>query len=244
MTKILYGHPVGTNAFEQESIELIEAVKSPGFEPVIRWLPVGPPHLEYHTYEHEALGGLLRMFVEAEQEGCAAGIIGCFYDGGLRELRELVRMPVVGMAEAALAVAATMGHKFSIIVGRRKWIPKMEDNAVMYGHGRRLASLRSVEMGIPDVQADSNAFFDACIREARLAVEQDGAEVVVLSECANPRFWERARRELDAPIVDPGVACWKWGEMVASMYEKVGYSHSKIGGYEAPPLGVEHQLQG
>ncbi|MCC6611969.1 MAG: hydantoin racemase [Anaerolineae bacterium] len=238
MTKILYANPVGSKSFDADTVRLIDAIKSPGYEPVVRALKEGPPHLEYHTYEHEALGGLLQLFVDAEAEGCAAGIIGCFYDGGLRELREMVRMPVVGMAEAALAVAATMGHKFSIIVGRRKWIPKMEDNAVMYGHGRRLASLRSVNMGIPDVEADPQAFFDACIREGRKAVEEDGAEVIVLSEIATPAFWEQARQELDAPIVDPGVACWKWAEMVASMYEKVGYSHSKIGGFEAPPVRV------
>lgn len=234
MKRILYVHPVGTTSFNQESEEFIEAVRSPEFEPVIRSLDQGPPHLEYHTYEHEALGPMLRLFKQAEQEGCSAGIIGCFYDGGLRELREYVKMPVIGMAEAALAYAATMGHKFSIIVGRRKWIPKMETNVLLYGHERRLASFRSVEMGIPDYQADSNLFFDRCITEARKAVYEDGAEVVVLSEYANATFWERARRELDFPIVDPGVVCWKFAEMAADMYDKIGYTHSKVGGYEAP----------
>lgn len=233
--KILYANPVGSTSFDQDTLELIEAIRAPEFEPIVRSLPQGPPHLEYHTYEHEALGPMLNLFREAEDEGCVAGIIGCFYDGGLRELREYAKMPVVGMAEASLYFAATMGHKFSIIVGRRKWIPKMEDNVILYGLERQLASFRSVEMGIPDVEADPERFFDRCIEEAKKAVYQDGAEVVVLSEFANRSFWNRANEELDFPIVDPGVACWKFAEMVGDMYERVGYTHSKVGGFEAPP---------
>ena len=178
---------------------------------------------------------MLQLFIDAENDGFSAGIIGCFYDGGLRELREIMNMPVVGMAEASLALAATMGHSFSIIVGRRKWIPKMHDNAVLYGHERRLASFRSVEMGIPEVLSDPDGFFDRCIEEANLAAKEDGAEVVVLSEMATPKFWERAEKESLVPIVDPGVACWKFAEMVADLYDRIGLSHSKYGGYEAPP---------
>jgi len=234
MKKILYVNPVGSDSFNQETEEFIEAVRSPEFEPVVRSLAEGPPHLEYHTYEHEAAGPLLRMLKEADDEGYCAGIIGCFYDGGLREARELVNMPIIGMAEGSLAYAATMGHKFSIIVGRRKWIAKMEQNVLLYGHERKLASFRTIDMGIPEYESNPGMFFDRCIEEAHKAVNEDGAEVVVLSEYANPEFWERAKRELEAPIVDPGVVCWKFAEMAADMYEKIGYSHSKVGGYEAP----------
>lgn len=233
--RILWVNPVGTSAFDAEAATLIEAVRRPAFLPTVRSLPDGPPHLEYHTYEHEALGPMLTLVSEADAAGFDGAIIGCFYDGGLRELREAVTMPITGMAEAALAYAATLGHRFSIIVGRRKWIPKMTDNAVLYGHERRLASCRAVGMGIPEVAADPEAFFDACIREARAAVTHDGAEVVVLSEIANPAFWERARDELDFPLVDPGVACWKWAELAADLYRITGYTTSKVGGYEAPP---------
>ena len=57
----------------------------------------------------------------------------------------------------------------------------------------------------------------------------------MLSEMTTPAFWERAAAEVDFPIVDPGVACWKWAEMVSDIYLRTGQSHSKIGGFEAPP---------
>jgi allantoin racemase len=236
MPEILWVNPVGSEAFDQETEELIEAIRSPSHQPRIRHLDAGPPHLEYHLYEHEAFSPMLQLMQEAEADGCAAGVIGCFYDGGLRELRESLSMPVVGMAEASLFLASTLGHRFSIIVGRKKWIPKMSDNLVLYGLERRLASFRSVEMGIPDVQADPDRFFKRVFEEGRRAVEEDGAEVIVLSEIATPAVWERAREELPVPLVDPGVACWKWAELVADLYERIGLSHSKVYGYEAPPL--------
>ena len=86
----------------------------------------------------------------------------------------------------------------------------MTDNAVLLGIDRRLASFRSVEMGIPEFIADPEKFFDATIDEARQAVQHDGAEVVVLSELTSAEFCERARAELPVPLVDPGMTCWKW----------------------------------
>lgn len=236
MAEILWVNPVGTGDFDADTLELIEAVRSPVHEPRVRHLEQGPPHLEYHLYEHEALAPMLELMREAESDGCGAGVIGCFYDGGLRELREALRMPVVGMAEASLLFAATLGHRFSIIVGRRKWIPKMSDNVLLYGLERRLASFRSVEMGIPDVLANPDRFFDRVLEEGRRAVAEDGAEVVVLSEITTPAFWERARSELPVPLIDPGVACWKWAELAADLYLGLGISHAKAYGYEAPPL--------
>ncbi len=235
MSEILWVNPVGSGAFDEETVALIDAVRAPQHAPRVRHLDEGPPHLEYHLYEHDALGGMLELMREAEADGCAAGIIGCFYDGGLRELREALTMPVVGMGEASMLLAATLGHRFSIIVGRRKWIPKMSDNVVLLGLERRLASFRSVEMGIPEVAANPKEFLDRVLREGRRAIEEDGAEVIVLSELTSPEFWPRAEAELPGPLVDPGVACWKWAELVADLYERVGLSHAKAFGHEAPP---------
>lgn len=235
MSEILWVNPVGSGAFDEEVSVLVDSIRSPEHHLRIRHLDVGPPHLEYHLYEHEALTPMLEHFREAEADGCAAGVLGCFYDGGLRELREALQMPVVGMGEAAMLLAATLGHRFSIIVGRRKWIPKMHDNAVLLGLDRKLASFRAVGMGIPELSADHDLFLDRVLAEGALAVEQDGAEVIVLAEHTSPEFNQRARAELPVPFVDPGVACWKWAELMADVYCRLGLTHVQRFGYEAPP---------
>jgi allantoin racemase len=88
---------------------------------------------------------------------------------------------------------------------------------------------------MPDFLADPDGFFDATIEAGLSAVEHDGAEVIVLSELTSPEFCERARRELPVPMVDPGLACWKWAEMMADLYERAGLTHVDGLGYEAPP---------
>ena len=202
----------------------------------MRHLDPGPPHLEYHLYEHEAFSGMLAHMQEAEADGCGAGIIGCFYDGGLRELRESLRMPVVGMAEAAMLYALTLGYRFSVIVGRRKWIPKMTDNVILGGYERRLASMRSVEMGIPEVAADPELFFDRVIVESRRAVAggrrrgrgavRDGHAGVLGAGRSGGRLPDRRSRRGLLEVGRDGCRHLPAG---------TGQSHSKIGGFESPP---------
>jgi len=236
VAEILWVNPVGSSAFDSETGDLIESIRSSQHRPRIRHLEVGPPHLEYHLYEHAAFEGMLNLMREAQTDGCGAGIIGCFYDGGLRELREALEMPVIGMGEASVLFATTLGHQFSIIVGRRKWIPKMRDNVILTGLERRLASFRSVEMGIPEMADDPNLFVERTIFESLKAVNDDGAEVIVLSELVPPALAVRAARELPVPLLDPGVACWKWAEMAADIYLKLGLSHRLAFGFEPPPM--------
>ena len=235
MTKILYINPVGHDRLDEATREWIESVRSGEVEVQVCSLESGPSNLEYYVYEHEVLTPMLRRLRIAEAEGYHAAVIGCFYDGGLREARESFRMPVIGMAESTLAYASTLGHKFSIIVGRRKWIRKMEENVILYGHSPKLASMRIVGMSIEQMEEDQSLFFDRCIEEAQLAIDNDGAEVVVLSEYTSAKFWARAKAEVTGPVSDSGVIAWKAAEMAASLYDTVGYSHSKVGGYEAPP---------
>src|SRR6185312_15510491 len=74
MAEILYVNPIGSGAFDQETIDLIDAIRSPQHTPRVRHLADGgPPHLEYHLYEHEAFSGMLQLMQEAEADGCGAG---------------------------------------------------------------------------------------------------------------------------------------------------------------------------
>lgn len=237
MANILWVNPVGTSDFDRETELMIDSIRSPVHTAQVSHLEHGPPHLEYHLYEHAALTPMLNLMRQAEAQGYGAGVIGCFYDGGLRELREGLTMPVVGMGEASVLLASTLGHRFSIIVGRRKWIPKMYDNVLLVGLDRRLASFRSVGMGIPEMAAAPSKFFNLVIETSRRAIEEDGAEVVILAELVPPDLRERAVKELSVPLLDPGLAAWKWAEMAADLYVKTGLSHARAFGYERPPEG-------
>jgi allantoin racemase len=235
MGTIWWINPVGTAAFDEETTLAIEAVCAPHHHAVVRHLEHGPPHLEYREHGQQVITPVIELVREAEAAGAHAAVLGCFFDGGLRELRECVRMPVVGMGEASMLLASTLGHRFSVIVGRRKWVAHIEQNALLSGMDRHLASVRSVDMSIPEAQADPDSFFSRVREAARVAVDRDGAEVIVLAEIAPPGFARLLRDELGVAFVDPGMASWKWAEMMADLYEREAVSHAGIGDYEPLP---------
>jgi len=238
MVKIVWILPVGIGTYDERMLSYIKRIKRPDVEAEVCHLKSGlPDSLEYHYYEHLVADDLLRKIMDYERKGFSAAIIGCFYDGGLREARELVRMPVVAEEEACIHVAATLGHKFSIIVGRRKWLPKMEDNVRLYGLSDKLASIRPVEYSTSQMAADRKGYLDAVRREAEKAIKGDGAEVIVLSEEASFDFEDlmKLQSELRVPILDPLIVTWKFAELMADLYHCANITHSKLAAYEAPP---------
>jgi len=201
----------------------------------IQGFGIGLPNLEYSFYEHLAAHQVIRRSVNAEREGFDAIVIGCFYDPGLRAARELVRIPVVGVSEAALHVAAMLSAgRFSILVGRRNWIPRMAENARSYGLESRIASWRVMGLTVPDMR-DRDKTQAAILREAKAALQEDLAEVICLGCTGMAGQAQYAQEALGVPVLDPVVMGLKMAEFRAELWKRFGISHSKIGGYAPPP---------
>jgi len=213
----------------QELAEPSTIVDGTGFES-------GTRNLEYEFYEHLAIHKIIEKAVNAEKDGYDAVAIGCFYDPGLREARELVKIPVVGVCEASLHVASMItAGKFSVLVGRRKWVSKMADNARNYGFESRIASWRALNLTVLNMR-DREKTQAAILREARAAVEDDLAECVVLGCTEMAEHAKKAQEELGVPVLDPLLMGLKVAELRATLWRRFGISQSKIGGYEAPPM--------
>lgn len=233
--KILYIDPVGEGVVE-EGLRYLLNHKRDKTELKMLALPRGPEHLEYRYYEALVLVDILHLVQESERQGFSATIIGCFYDVGLQAAREVSQsMPVVAPCEASVHLAATMGDRFSIIVGRRKWIPEMRENVLEYGMKERLASFKSVDLGVLEFHQDEQETAARFRRAAREAVELDGAEVIILGCTATYGFYEELQKELGVPVIDSMIASLKAAEFAGELASRLGWSHSKIGGYESPP---------
>jgi allantoin racemase len=233
--KILYIDPVGVEVVA-EGHEFLSEQKRDSTELTMVTLPRGPEHLEYRYYEALVLVDILHLVMEAEQQGFDAAVIGCFYDVGLHDAREVAeRMVVVAPCEASVNIASTLGHKFSVIVGRRKWIPEMEENVIRYGMGEKLASFKSVDLGVLEFHQDEEETARRFIQVGREAIEHDGAEVLVLGCTATYGFYRELQEELGVPVIDSMIAAFKTAEFAADLKNRFGWSQSKIGGYESPP---------
>jgi allantoin racemase len=235
--RILYINPVGTKVMDAAMLRELRGAAAKGTEVDLVSMQRGPQHVEYHYYESLVLADVLHKVKEAENDGYDAAVLGCFYDLGLQESRELSeRMVVTAPAESAMLLACSLGYKFSIIVGRRKWIPQMHDTAVRYGLKDRLASFRTIDMGVLEFQRDHAKTSRAQIDEGRKAIELDGAEVLILGCTAEFGFWQKLQKELGVPVLDPVITPLKYAEHLVTLRDSYGWSHSKVGSYESPPL--------
>ena len=233
--RVLYIDPVGEGVVE-EGLEFLTAHKREETELRMVSLPRGPEHLEYRYYEALVLVDILHLVKEAEKQGFDAAIIGCFYDVGLQAAREIAeRMPVIAPCEASVYIASTLGDKFSIIVGRRKWVPEMMENVTRYGMRERLASFKAVDLGVLEFHEDEEETARRFRGVAREAIERDGAEVIILGCTATYGFYQELQEELAIPVIDSMIAALKTAEFAAELKNRLGWSHSKIGAYESPP---------
>ena len=66
-------------------------------------------------------------------EGCDAVLLACFGDPGLFALREVSKLPVIGLAEASMQAAVERGGRFGIVTGGARWKPMLERFVAMLG---------------------------------------------------------------------------------------------------------------
>ena len=66
---------------------------------------------------------MLALVREAEQRGYQAVIIACFSDPGLDAAREATDLPVVGIQDAAMHLAAQLGYQFSVLTTMKHRTP-------------------------------------------------------------------------------------------------------------------------
>ena len=159
----------------------------------------GPASIECEFEHAMAVPDTLRLIVDAEREGVAAVVVDCMADPGVRPGRELVRIPVVGPAEASMHLACQLGHRFSIVTTEARSVPEFENQARAAGLAERLASVRWVDIPVLDLASEPKALLSApLIDESVSAIEADGAHVIVFGCTGMLGFAEGVRDGLVA----------------------------------------------
>lgn len=234
--RILWIDPIGTDVFSHDMLNILNKARRPENQvDVVSLAEKRPKHLEYHAYEGLVVADIIRLTFQAASRYDAV-VIGCFYDVGLREAREVSgRAVVTAPCQSATAIASNLGNTFSVLVGRRKWIPKMRENVRLYGHEHAMVSMRPLELGVHDFQADHDLTCDRLLTEGHKAIHQDGAEVLILGCTAEYGFNQKMQEELGVPVVDAVTAPFKYAEFLAELADRFGWYPSRMWGSEAPP---------
>ena len=237
MPRIIYIDPVGPEGACHSLKEGLERIKHKETEVEFIHLNRGPRHLEYRYYESLIIPDLLHIIKDLEKKNYDAAIIGCFYDPGLLAAKEISnRIIITAPAEASIHLAATLGYKFSIIVGREKWIPRMMENIEFYGLKDKLASFKTLGLGALEFNKDEVSTKKKLKEKAIEAVEQDRAEVIVLGCTMQFGFYKELQEYIKVPVIDPIIASFKYAEYLVELRDRFGWQISKRYAFESPPF--------
>jgi Asp/Glu/hydantoin racemase len=128
-------------------------------------------------------------------------VIACFGDPGLRQLRNRLAIPVIGMADASCHVACQLGQHFGIVTGGAAWAPMLRRFVDEIGLMSRMSGIHTLdETGDALSAAPERALSMIAqkVDEARI----NGADVVILGGAGLVGFAKRLQSESKVPLLD------------------------------------------
>ncbi len=230
-------NPMATEKFNNLIQEYLDRHTSPGYKISIRNIAYGGelPTSEYYVCVSAPY--IVEEMLKAEKEGYAGIIVGCFGNPAVREAREVVNIPIVGPGEAACHLACLLGDRISIL-GTGAIIPhkglKLNEKyhhqfytsiwreVQAQGLLGRVISIRttgrSSEGGTGAfAEAGLESEYEALLKQGVKAIEEDGADVLVLGCALMMGVADKLQKELGVPVVDSTLAAIKFVEMLISM---------------------------
>lgn len=164
---------------------------------------VGPSLITNETELAIAADGV-RASVEAIGEPKPDGIIiAAFGDPGLEAAREIAGCAVVGIAEAAMREAALNSRPFSVVTTTPHLASAIRKRAEHYGHGDSLLSVRITDGDVFRTMADARGLLDALEATARRAINEDGAQAIVVGGGPLSDAARDLSDRIGIPVIEP-----------------------------------------
>ncbi|MFJ4037064.1 aspartate/glutamate racemase family protein [Microbacterium sp. NPDC090007] len=231
--RILLINPNTSRAMTAKIADAARGVAGPGIEIDAVCPATGAAAIETHLDEIEAAAAVAEL-VAADRDGGSpadAYVIACFGDPGLDAARELVTVPVVGIAEAAMHLAAVSGRHFGVVTTLSRTLGRARDLVARYGMERSCVSLAATGIPVLDLE-DTTSAAVATIAGLSAEAAEGGADVVVLGCAGMADLCAELTARVGVPVVD-GVAA---AVGVASGMVRMGLGTSKRDEYASPPV--------
>ena len=178
--------------------------------------------------------GILEVGQSAQEEGFDAVCIDTMSDSGVAALRSVLDIPVIGPGRASMLTAMLLGSRFSVVTMWKHWFHLYEKTIGDLGISDHVASIRSIDVA-PDNQAllagKEEDIFPLLLAEAEAAINEDGAEVILLGSTTMHQAHQFLSSSLDVPVINPGPLTYKLVEAMLGL----GLSHSRAA-YPASPV--------
>lgn len=210
--KIIIPIPMNQAGVDNRASQLPAHLILPGFHP--EFVPVAKG-ASLGDSDYDALlmdFSVMQAGIHAQDEGYSAVCIDTVSNSGLAALRSRLDIPVVAPRMAAFHIACMLGKKFSVITMWDEWFPLYEKTLTEYQLWPRVASLRSIKTR-PDLkellEGKEEVVFAKLEAEARRAMDEDGADVIVLGSTTMHQSHSYLVERLPIPVINPGQIAYK-----------------------------------
>lgn len=215
---------------------------SPGTEIEVLTAPFGVAYIE--TRFESMIGAYATAQLAAEHhERFDAVIVAAFGDPGLSALREILPIPVTGLTEAALASAHLLGNRISVIAISQRIQAWYREVITGYGFGSRLASIRALDRPLSSIGGIQEEHAQALKALADRAVDEDGADVIVLAGAPLAGLARTLRGQLPVPVVDGVSSAVRHAETLVALQPGL----ARRGSFAPPPekanRGLPHAIE-
>jgi allantoin racemase len=229
--KILVINPNTTAEMTKQVETALNAVKRDDTVLEVTNPEIGPVGLASSYDEIVAGHELVKIVQGVSDQGYDAIVIACYSDPGIVAAKELCDIPVVGIAEAAMHVACMLGSKFTVLTTAKARIPSKELYVRNNGLESRLASVRAIGVSVVETTHEPEKTKEGVLAVARKAIDEDGAEVIILGCAGMAGYAKELEQELGVPVLDPSTVALKVAEVMVDLQLKP----SKAGLYALPP---------
>lgn len=212
--RLLLINPNTTTALTDRVVAVARGVVSPGTELLGVTGRFGAAYIATRSAYAIAAHAALDAWAEHGAGGFDAVLLACFGDPGLDGLRELSDVPVVGMADASIQLAAGSAKRFGIVTGGERWGPMLQEFVASRGLADRLASVQTVAPTGGDIARDPEGSLALLAAACRKAGEE-GADTVILGGAGLAGLAGPLRDQVSVPLIDSTEASIRMTEAAA-----------------------------
>ena len=223
-----------------------------GSASTIEVVELSPPDSYAHPLvEFRCAQTVVRNAIRAEQEGFDAFVIGHIQDSGLYEARSAVRIPVLGLGEACMLHACTLGSRAGLVTINPGFVPGFRQQIRRYGLEHRIPFIESIDYQPGDFM---RAFESAEVRSQVIEqycrqaekVVQSGADVFIPGGGILMLLLEMAkvRSIAGAPVICGIATLIEMAEMAVRLRRRYGLETSRLGDFKLPPQQVIDEFLG
>jgi allantoin racemase len=176
--RILLINPNTSRATTEQMAAIATGVAPAGVHVIGATAPRGVPMIL--TGEELAAAAPIVVEIGANAADVDGLIIGAFGDPGLAALRERAAVPVVGIAEASMLEAAEGGRHFGVATTTPALVDFIAERVHELGVAALYTGIRLTPGDPMALVADPPRLVEALAEAVREAIDEDGAEAVII----------------------------------------------------------------